>query len=277
MKKTLLAFCMLAMHSLIHSQQLMDGPEIENTKNTEVSALLDGDNTCFFVYRHNDDAIRSFTIEKYDKETLKQLYAEQLNLPEMEAILSVGSKVYVFYSTFFPEQQLMSVYFRELSPEGKLLPDIGEVLSVHTDNSKYADFLIDQTADKSKFIIKISYKSTKADAYETDFVFLDSKSFKILFTKSVAQKFSSGNSAYQNFAGSFYKDLKIIGLGVSNEGAVYYGYTYTRFNDSGIKESMLNMVMIPANSMEAKTVTIPLIPEGPHAYDEARFGQLNLR
>src|SRR6218665_876885 len=131
MKKTAFLFCaFLLTHSGSRAQQVTDGPELYNPTNRPLTQYMDGDDNSFYTYRLKaKGADEPFSvIEKYDKTTLQQIYSKKLDPTNIEDILTVGGKVYVFYHKFFEQEKLMSVYFQELSPEGVLLPDIGEMM-----------------------------------------------------------------------------------------------------------------------------------------------------
>ena len=260
MKKVLLIIVgIFILNSTIHSQQITNGPDIENANDKIISKLLDGNDSCFFAYRlkaRGDDTY--FMIEKYDKASLKRIYSENLEIGNnLENILAVGNKLYVFCHGFDDVEKVMTLYFQEISSEGKILSSKGELIKIEVSNVKDVDFEIIQNPDKTKFLVKASYKTNKANNYQTDFVFFDSKTFKLLNTKIVEQKYFSQHSIYEFEYANFFKEVQFVDFSVDTENNIFYGYSFIeKIPETKQKQNKLIVVIIPPEK-KSKTVLIP--------------------
>lgn len=241
------------------AQIITNGPDLKNEKDRLVTKIIDGNDSCFFTYRlrtKGEDTY--FMIEKYNKKTLVKIFATDLDFGNnLENILAVEDKLYIFFKRFNEEEKKMSLLFQVISEEGKLLPDKGEVLTVETSSSNFVDFDIIQNPDRSKFIVKASYRSGKTDEYQTNFLFLDPLSFRILEKRSIGQKFFTTNSTLENFLEKYYKGIEFMDFTIDSASTIYYGYIC--HESKGIA-ARITVIIIPSGEKKPELVEMNFLP-----------------
>jgi hypothetical protein len=252
---TILVFSLKA-----EAQVITNGPEIANSANKSLTKILDGDSTSFFAYRIRPVGDSAYSIiEKYNKSTLQQIYSTEINLKtatssELIHIASVGNKLYLFFKFFNEMENKMSLYFQDINEEGQLMPDKGMLFETPVENRKFCDFEIVQNDDKTKFIINAFYKANKTENYKIDFLFLDSKTFEVVKTKSLDISVFSNTMCYDEYYKRLWQNRERISFKVDNDDNIFYGYDFPlKKIHAREAKSTISVIIIPKRG-ETKAV-----------------------
>ncbi len=264
-RKTIIFILLIMLFTKVQSQEVINGSELENPKNRMVTKMLEGDGTCFFAYRYKSSKSEFyFVIEKYEKDSLKPVYSTEMESKDnLESILSVGNHLYLFFQEYNEAEKKLSLYFREMSPEGKLMPEKGDIMSVISGSREFVNLEIIQNPDKSKFVFKVSYRDVKSGSIQTDFAVINSKTFEILNRKTIDESFFMLSSESSNSKGGIsFNHIRYMEIATDKNNTIFWGYGFVKKNLDKDEDLMnnLTMVIMPAKEREAKRVELVLEP-----------------
>lgn len=259
MKKLLfIALLITSINSYVCSQVITHGPEIENKEDRLLTKILDGDSTCFFTYRLNIvDGVRYLKIEKYDKATMNVLYSENIadNEVDLNNIFSVGNKLYFFYHYFSGSASVL--YFKEVSADGKLMPDKGLVAETSTDDIELKEVEIIQNEEKTKFGVRASYINKRTGKFQIDFMVINAISFLKESTKTIKEGDLGYNYTEKENFDKCYKRTKFWGLCMDKNNTIYYGFNYIDRNpQTKVKLNNYKIIVCPTNEEKPGIVEI---------------------
>ncbi len=263
MKKLFLFIVMLSTSVVANAQvEFVNGPNLENDRDSKMNRLLGGDDNSFYCYRiRSKGRGTSYFVEKYDKATLKPLFskeieAEEDRLTKIEDVEYAASKVYIFVRNYNKESNKMTLYYQSVSASGLASKDKEEIVIVNSDHYEFVDFDIYPNPGKTKFLIKVSHKENKEDSYKTDFILIDATSMKKIWSKRIDSKLkSSGTSFTYSFWGGlgYGDDVGFIGISLDDDDNIYFASSYYAKNSTDkIKRYKANVSIIEAKSQEPK-------------------------
>lgn len=242
--------------------EFVNGPNLENDRDSKMNRLLGGDDNSFYCYRiRSKGRGTSYFVEKYDKATLKPLFskeieAEEDRLTKIEDVEYAASKVYIFVRNYNKESNKMTLYYQSVSASGLASKDKEEIVIVNSDHYEFVDFDIYPNPGKTKFLIKVSHKENKEDSYKTDFILIDATSMKKIWSKRIDSKLkSSGTSFTYSFWGGlgYGDDVGFIGISLDDDDNIYFASSYYAKNSTDkIKRYKANVSIIEAKSQEPK-------------------------
>ena len=247
-----------------NAQQVTNGPELNNDRDSKMNRMLDGDDNCFYTYRVRTKGMgTSFFIEKYNKDELKPAFSKGIDIDAdrytfVEDVKYSLNNVYIFFRQYDKREGKMRLFYRTVSADGRASGKAEEILNVVTDHYEFIDFDIYQNPSKTKFLVKASYKESKEDKYKTNFILYDVATMQKVFTKQVNQKLFSGVQMQQSFFGGFsFRDVDFVGLMLDDADNIFYGYTYVdKTSNEKNNKYKVAINIISANATDAKTVEL---------------------
>ena len=264
MKKNLIIIVLFVFAINGNAQQVTNGPELNNDRDSKMNRMLDGDDNCFYTYRVRTKGMgTSFFIEKYNKDELKPAFSKGIDIDAdrytfVEDVKYSLNNVYIFFRQYDKREGKMRLFYRTVSADGRASGKAEEILNVVTDHYEFIDFDIYQNPSKTKFLVKASYKESKEDKYKTNFILYDVATMQKVFTKQVNQKLFSGVQMQQSFFGGFsFRDVDFVGLMLDDADNIFYGYTYVdKTSNEKNNKYKVAINIISANATDAKTVEL---------------------
>ncbi len=239
--KTLTTLSFLALGSISFAQATMtNGPELENDRDSKMNRMLKGDDNSFYTYRvRSKGKGTTFTVEKYDKKTLKPIFSKDVNLDEekrtkIEDVEYAAGNVFIFRRQYDKKTDMMTLFYQTVSSSGVVSDNLKELVSIPSDHYEFVNFDIYPNPSNTKFLIKASHKPDKKSTYVTDFILMDASQQKKLWTKIVDEKLFSSTegktfNAFSAFTGIGsmidIEDLGFIGLHLDDLDNIYFGFT----------------------------------------------------
>ncbi len=267
MKIKFLFICFVAIYFSANAQKVTNGPELDNDRDCKMNRMLTGEGDSFYTYRiRSKGKGTSYFVEKYDKASLKPTFSKEVEIEEdrltkVEDVEYASDNVYIFIREYDKKAQKMTLYYRTVSSKGAVSPKFVEMLNVKTDHYEFVDFDIYVSPNKSKFLVKACYKSSKDEDYKTDFISFDSKSMKKGFSKTVDQKLFTSQSVVLSFffgaTFNFRASSEFIGLMFDDADNIYYGYSYMdKASNEKNKIYKLAVGILAAKDNAVKTVEL---------------------
>lgn len=269
--KSFATISMLALSHLFFAQAtIINGPELDNDRDSKMNRMLKGDDNSFYTYRVKSKGRgTTFIVEKYDKASLKPIFSKEVNLDEerrtkIEDVEYSQGNVFIFRRQYDKKADKMSLFYQTVSSNGEVSENLKEVISINSDHYEFVNFDIYPNPSNTKFLIKASHKPDKASAYKTDFILMDAANQKKLWTKTVADRlFTNTEGETINFYGAYsgtmidLEDVGFIGLHFDDNDNVYFGYTSPAKLWSAKEERYkLSLGILNANDNEAKYVEL---------------------
>lgn len=261
-KKKFLFITALTLSIVTNAQvNIVNGPNLENDRDSKMNRLLGGDENSFYCYRiRSRGRGTSYFVEKYDKTSLqpqfsKEINAEEDRLTKIEDVEYAANKVYIFVRNYDKELNKMTLYYQSVSASGDISQKKNELVIVNSDHYEFVDFDIYPNPSKTKFLVKISHKENKEDSYKTDFLLYDAKDMKKVWAKRIDSKLKSSNTnfSYNFWGASFGEDIGFIGISIDDEDNIYFASSYYAKNSTEkIKRYRANVSIIEAKSQEPR-------------------------
>ncbi|MBC7861726.1 MAG: hypothetical protein IAF38_02055, partial [Bacteroidia bacterium] len=229
MKKYLLTLAsgLLVMSSFAQIK-LSEGPGLNNDEDNKMNRMIEGEDGAFYSYRiRTRGKGTSYIIEKFDRTKLTTLFSKEVEIPtDRTKVLDVefaGGKVFVIYRTYDKDKEIMSVYFKTVSPLGQVSGAATELFNRKTDHYEFIDFDISTNQSKSKFAVRTTYKANKEDTYKTDFILYDASAQKTIWTKTVNKYLKKSNPW---FVWSFRstETTGLLGFMLNDNDDIYYAF-----------------------------------------------------
>jgi hypothetical protein len=269
--KILTTISLLVLSHLLFAQAtIINGPDLENDRDSKMNRMLNGDDNSFYTYRiRSKGKGTTFIVEKYDKSTLKPSFSKEVNLDEerktkIEDVEYAKGNVFIFRRQYDKKADKMSLFYQTVSSNGEVSENLKEVISINSDHYEFVNFDIYPNPSNTKFLIKASHKPDKYSAYQTDFILMDAANQKKLWTKTVDERlFTNTEGKTINFYGAYtgtmidLEDVGFIGLHFDDNDNVYFGYTSPAKLWSNKEERYkLSLGILNANDNDAKYVEL---------------------
>lgn len=267
MKKYLFAvFCFLLTFFVSAQVKVIEGPPLNNEVDNKMNRMIEGEDGAFYAYRvRTKGKGTSYLIEKFDEASLKTVFSKEVDIPtektKVEDVLFAGGKVYLFYRTYDKDKDMMTLYYRSVSSNGTVSSTPRELLSKKTDHYEFIDFDLATSKNRSKIVIKTTYKPSKDAEYKTDFVMFDAEDERTEWTKTV-NKYLKRSNPWFVFSFKSNETTGFLGMMVDDNDNVYYAYNEKLKKDDK-KDDRYNasVELLKADSKTPISVKLDLNPE----------------
>ena len=262
MKSKIFLFPLFASCIMAQAQQVTNGPELDNITESTMNRMLDGDNNSFYSLRvktKGKDA--AYYIEKYDKASLKPVFSKDMEIEKdkftiIQDVEYASDNVYIFIKDYDKGTKGATLSYKTISSSGTVSNKKQEIVFEKAEYYELVDIEIITNPGKTKFLIRISHKEKFTDEYKTDFLLLDSKTMKLLWTKSV--KYSRINGLMIDDADNVFYSVNSSsepskGLNMSTSEMMYYGFN----PDFAFKNDKLAIGILFANANNESIVMLP--------------------
>jgi hypothetical protein len=266
MKKIILTFlgCLLLATSFAQPK-VKEGPDLGNEVDDHMNRIIQGENGAFYAYRiRTKGKGTTYIIEKFEEGSLKSVFSKEVEIPvERTKVMDVefiGGKVYVFYRTYDKEGQMMTVFYKTVSPDGAVTASPTTLLSRKTDHYEYIDFDFAINQSKTKVAVKTTYKANKEDIYKTDFVLFNAGTQKTEWTKTVTKYLKRTNPWFS--WNRITETTGFLGFLLDDNNDIYYAYN-DKLKKEDKKDSRYNAAVeiLKSASQTPISVKLDLNPE----------------